>query len=82
MYTHVVMFQKGHRVGARSLRIEYVTAKTDAAAIKAAKLLFPEWKAQGYYVYRCKEEREADFHDPENIYNLPSIRQSIEEDRK
>ena len=54
--THTVMFQRGHRVGARSLRMEYVTAETEAEAIKAAKRLFPEWKAEGYYVYRVKEE--------------------------
>lgn len=53
-----VMFQRGYRVGARSLRIEYPEAATEKAAVKAAKAMFPEWKAQRYYVYRVVNEDE------------------------
>jgi hypothetical protein len=48
--THVVKFQRGRVVGARSLRMEYVTADSDKAALAAAKKLFPTWKQDGYFV--------------------------------
>lgn len=48
--TYVVKFQRGHRVGARSLRMEYVDAGSHNDAVRKAKKLFPTWKDEGYFV--------------------------------
>lgn len=55
MKTYAVMFQKGWRVGTRALRIEYPEAETETEAIKKAKAMFPEAKAQGYRLYKVRE---------------------------
>jgi hypothetical protein len=39
------------------------------------KRFLKQWK-------RAEDDSVADYGDPENVYNLSSIRQSIEEDRK
>jgi hypothetical protein len=52
------MFQKGYRVGTRSLRICYPEAKSYREAVKKAKAEFPEWKSKGYYLYRVVNEDE------------------------
>ncbi len=53
MTEYTVHFQRGFRVGARSLRMERVEAKDDREAVKIAKkTAFPDHKQQGYGVTR------------------------------
>lgn len=52
MLEYTVHFQKGSRVGTRSLRMEHVSAENSEAAIKAAKKLFPNFRAEGYRLTR------------------------------
>lgn len=53
MTEYTVHFQKGHRVGARSLRMERVEADTPERAIATAKKTeFPDYRQQGYGVIR------------------------------
>lgn len=49
---YTVHFQKGSRVGARSLRMEHVEAANAADAVKAAKRSFPDYRAQRYRITR------------------------------
>jgi hypothetical protein len=52
MTEYTVHFQKGYRVGARSLRMERAEAETPSKAITAAKKLFPTHRQDGYRVTR------------------------------
>ncbi len=52
MTEYTVHFQRGTRVGARSLRMEHVEADTTARALAAAKALFPTHRQDGYRVTR------------------------------
>lgn len=52
MIDFTVHFQRGSRVGARSLRMEQVDAIDTKQAIAKARLAFPEFKAQGYRLTR------------------------------
>jgi hypothetical protein len=52
MTEYTVHFQKGSRVGARSLRMEHVVAVDVEAAIRAGKALFPDHRSQGYRLTR------------------------------
>jgi hypothetical protein len=53
MTEYTVHFQKGWRVGARSLLMERCEAATPEAAIRyAKKTLFPTHKTEGYRVTR------------------------------
>lgn len=49
MTEYTVHFQKGTRIGARSLRMVHVTADNATAAVKAAKL---EFQSPGYKLTR------------------------------
>lgn len=49
---YTVHFQKGSRVGARSLRMVHVMAVTGSQAIAKAKVEFPDFRAQGYRIIR------------------------------
>lgn len=49
---YTVHFQKGTRVGARSLRMEQVTASRISEAAKKAKSAFPQWRERGYRLTR------------------------------
>jgi hypothetical protein len=49
---YTVHFQKGTRVGTRSLQMERVIAVDPSAAIAAAKLLFHDHRQKGYRVTR------------------------------
>lgn len=51
-FEYTVHFQKGTRVGARSLRMVHVNAVSDSHAMSLAKVEFPEFRAQGYRVVR------------------------------
>lgn len=59
MIEYTVHFQKGTRVGARSLRMVHVTADSPKAAIRLAKGEFNGDAARGYRVTR------VDHFDPE-----------------
>lgn len=52
MINFTVHFQKGSRVGARSLRMEQIDAVDARQAIAKARLTFPNLKAQGYRLTR------------------------------
>jgi hypothetical protein len=56
VHTHIVKFQRGTRVGARSLRMEYVTATNYRDAERKAKALFSNWKQDGYFVLDVLED--------------------------
>jgi hypothetical protein len=49
---YTVHFQRGHRVGARSLRMVHVVARDYRAAVKLARAEFADARAQGYRVVR------------------------------
>jgi hypothetical protein len=49
---YTVHFQKGTRVGTRSLRMEHVEADNPTSALVKAKHLFPDWREQRYRVVR------------------------------
>jgi hypothetical protein len=49
---YTVHFQKGTRVGARSLRMVHVQAVSDSQAIAKAKVEFPDFRAQKYRIVR------------------------------
>jgi len=49
---YTVHFQKGTRVGARSLRMVHVLAVSDSQAISKAKVEFPDFRKQGYRLTR------------------------------
>lgn len=52
MTEYTVHFQKGTRVGARSLRMERFEAESAGRAITKAKKAFPDLLRQGYRVIR------------------------------
>ncbi len=52
MMEYTIHFQKGTRVGARSLRMEHVEATSAKEAIAKGKALFPTFKADGYKLTR------------------------------
>lgn len=54
-----VHFQKGTRVGARSLRMVHVEADSEAQAIAKAKAESPEYRARGYRLTRVDYFDEA-----------------------
>jgi hypothetical protein len=49
---YTVHFQKGTRIGTRSLRMEHVQAATASQAVAMAKRLFPDFRAQKYRIVR------------------------------
>ena len=49
---YTVHFQKGYRVGSRSLRLVHVLAVSDSHAIAKAKAEFPDFRAQRYAIVR------------------------------
>jgi hypothetical protein len=52
MIEFTVHFQKGHRVGARAIRMEHVQAADAREAVKIAKAQFPEARAEGFRLTR------------------------------
>ena len=52
MTEYTVHFQKGSRVGARSLRMVHVEADHVATAVVRAKQQFSDYSAQGYKIVR------------------------------
>lgn len=69
MFEYTVHFQKGTRVGARSLRMERVLVESDATGRPtktirqiedAAKALFPEWRERGYRITRVDHFESAE----------------------
>ena len=52
MTEYTVHFQKGSRVGARSLRMEHVEALNSSQALELAKLNFHDFRSQGYRIVR------------------------------
>lgn len=52
MTEYTVHFQKGVRVGTRSLRMVHVQAENDVQAVKLAKAQFSDHRAQRYAVVR------------------------------
>jgi hypothetical protein len=52
MTEYTVHFQKGTRVGARSMKLVMVEASTIKQAAIDAKKAFPEWKERGYRLVR------------------------------
>ena len=52
MIEYTVHFQKGKRVGARSLRMVHVEANDANEAVAKAKREFPDHRAQGYRLTR------------------------------
>ena len=58
---YTVHFQKGSRVGARSLRMVHVLAVTSSQAIAKARIEFPTARQDGYRVTRV-DHFDADGH--------------------
>lgn len=52
MIEYTVHFQKGIRIGTRSLRMEHVEAANAQAAIALAKQNFPNYRREGYRIIR------------------------------